>query len=441
MNSAVDSCPWCGSVIPHDKYVEIEGKIREQERKKLADAEAALRLSLEEKFARDLESQKQAAEKLAKEGAAKLVARASSEKELALQKLKQAEAREAALQKEAQAETAKRKQLEQRFQQDLALAKQAADKQAKADADKRVAVASAERDLAVQKAKQLEAKQTVFRKQLQEEADQRVQKELNQQRLILEKSKDQEVLKKQVEFSREREGWQKKMLELEKKLQQKTANEIGEGAEVDVYEVLRDAFRHDQITRVAKGRPGADIHQEVMYKGESCGLIIIDSKNRQKWGRDYITKLRHDQTEAGAEQAVLATTVFPSPKKELCIESDIIVVNPARIVPIVDLLRKFFIGMHRLGLSAKERGSKMQELYKLVTSEAWATRFNEATKLTDDILELDVQEKKAHDNVWKKRGTLATRLNHVLRELDTGISAIVEADVSTIAVAASRNGE
>jgi len=84
-----------------------------------------------------------------------------------------------------------------------------------------------------------------------------------------------------------------------------------------------------------------------------------------------------------------------------------------------------------LGLSAKERSGKMSQLYQLMTSEGYTQRFNEATKLTDDILELDVKEKKAHDDVWKKRGTLATRLNHVLRELDTEISAIVESGVGS----------
>jgi hypothetical protein len=431
MNADTDRCPWCGSVIAHAKFVEIETKIREQQEKKLAEAEAALHKRLEEKFERDLETQKRAAEKLATQEAGKLVAKASSEKSVALEKLKQVEAREATILKQVQEEAEKRKQLKQKFQRDLALTKLAADKQAKEESEKRVASVAAERDLAVQKAKQLEAKEATVRKELQEQAERQMQKELNEQRAILEKARDQDVLKKQVEFNREREGWQKKMLEFEKKLQQKTANEIGEGAEVDVYEVLREAFPHDHITRVAKGQPGADIHHEIIYKGESCGRIILDSKNRQAWQNSYITKLRQDQTEAGAEAAILATTVFPSGKKELCNESGVIVVNPARAVHIVSLLRNHMIRMHVLGLSAKERGGKMNQLYKFITSEGYSQRFTEATKLTDDILELDVKEKKDHDNLWKKRGTLATRLNHVLRELDTEISAIVESGVGS----------
>ncbi len=366
MNTDTDRCPWCGSAISHAKFVEIETRIKEQNQRKLAEAEAAQRKRLEEKFSQELETQKRAAEKLAAQ-----------------------------------------------------------------EAEKRVAKLAAERNLAVQKAKELEAKEATVRRELQEQAERQLQKELDQQRLILEKAKDQEVLKKQVEFSREREGWQRKVLEFEKKLQQKTANEIGEGAEVDVYEVLKEAFPHDHITRVAKGQPGADIHHQVMYKGECCGRIIVDSKNRQGWQNAYVTKLREDQTEAKADQAILATTVFPSGQKELAVESGVILVNPARVKYVVGLLRNAIVRMHIQGLSTKERTGKMNQLYNFITSEAFARRLKEATQLTDDILELDVQEQQSHRNVWKKRGTMATRLNNVLRELDTEISAIVESGVGS----------
>jgi hypothetical protein len=382
MNVETERCPWCGSPISHARFVEIETKIREQEHKKLAEAEAALRKRLEEKFIRDLETQKRAAEKLAKEEAEKLVAKAASERNLALEKLKQAEAREASVRKQAQEE--------------------------------------AERKLTA----------------VLEQAERQRQKELNQQRLILEKAKDQDLLKQQAEFNRKSEALQKKMLEMDRQLQRKTANELGEGAEVDLYEVLRETFTSDQITRTPKGQPGADILHEVMYKGESCGRIIIDSKNRQGWQNTYVTKLRQDQTEAGAEQAILATTVFPGGKKELCVESDVIVVNPARVVYIVSLLRQAMVTMHIRGLSIKERTGKMNQLYKFITSEGYTQRVREATKLTGDILELDVHEKNDHDNVWRKRGALARRLHSVLREVDTEISSIVESEVGSEIAAA-----
>ena len=49
----------------------------------------------------------------------------------------------------------------------------------------------------------------------------------------------------------------------------------------------------------------------------------------------------------------------------------------------------------------------------------------EANRLTQDILDLEVQEQTAHGNVWKKRGALLKRVQNVLRETETEVSAIV----------------
>src|SRR5579859_3228414 len=70
----------------------------------------------------------------------------------------------------------------------------------------------------------------------------------------------------------------------------------------------------------------------------------------------------------------------------------------------------------------------MGKLYKLVTSDAYGKKFNEAGRLAQEILDLDVQEKKAHDNTWKKRGTFATRINNVLREIETDVAAVIEGE-------------
>jgi hypothetical protein len=74
----------------------------------------------------------------------------------------------------------------------------------------------------------------------------------------------------------------------------------------------------------------------------------------------------------------------------------------------------------------KERTSKMNRLYKLITSEAHAAKFTEANRLTQDMLELDVQEKTTHDNVWKKRGSLVKRIHNILREVETEVAAVIE---------------
>jgi len=363
-----DRCPWCGTFISRSKCIEIEGKIREQEQKKSQEAEARLK----ENFERRLIVEKKAVEERATEAATKQMAAVTAERNEAMKKVKEATAREAVLRK--------------RFEEE-----------------------------ANQKAKRLT-----------EEAERKHQQDLQNQRVSLEKSHNQALLKQQADGNRLREAQQKKLKELEQQLQRKTAHDIGDGAEVDVFDALRDAFQGDLIIRIPKVDGGADIMHQVSYKGDVCGRIVYDSKNRQGWQWSYVTKLREDQVKAHAEHAVLPSSVFPSGKKELFIHSGVIVVNPARVVEIVSLVREAMVRMHMLGLSMKERATKMTEIYKYITSEVHIRRLQEIGQLNDDILEVDVKEKKAHDNVWKARGSLLVRLKNVLREDETEINAILE---------------
>src|SRR5262245_4991544 len=363
-----DRCPWCGTPISRSKFIEIEGRIREEEQKRSQEAEGRLK----ENFQRQLIVEKQVAEKRATEAAVKQVAAMTAERDEAIKKVKEAMARETLLRKGLEAE-------------------------------------------ANQKAKRM-----------MEEAQRKYQQELQKQRLSLEKNYNQTLLKQQAEGNRIREAQQKKLKELEQQLQRKTAYDIGEGAEVEVFDALRNAFLGDLITRIPKVDGGADIMHQISYKGEVCGRIVYDSKNRQGWQWSYITKLREDQVKARAEHAILPSSVFPTGKKELFIKSGVVVVNPARLVEVVTLLRDAMIRMYILGLSMKERADKMAQLYKYITSEIHMQRFREIDQLTDDISETDVQEKKALDNIWKKRGSQVIRLKNVLREHDTEMFAILE---------------
>jgi hypothetical protein len=417
MEPISESCPLCGTELSKTKFIEIQAKIREREqhslseqRKKVAEAEATVRHRLEQEFKRELRAEKEAAAKLAKREAEQQIKKIGAERDEATKKVKEAEVREAAIRKQAEQE------------------KQAAAKLAKQQAEEQIKKITTERDQANKKLKEAEEREPEIRKEAQEEAEKKRQKELADQRAALEKDKAMTLLKQQGEFNREREKLQKKVKLMEHQLEKKTANELGDGGEVDVFDSLREAFPGDRITRIKKGQPGADILHEVLHKGQGCGRIIIDSKNHQGWQNGFVTKLRQDQVDAGAEHAILATTAFPAGKKEMCQESDVIVVNPARVVHVTQILRQAMVTMHVRGLSIKERAGKMNRLYNLITSEAYAHKFSEAGRLTQEILDLDVQEKKTHDNVWKKRGAAATRINHVLREIDTEVAAVIEGD-------------
>jgi hypothetical protein len=401
-------CPWCNSPITRSKFLDIEARIRAEEQKKLAAAEQSMRLRIEAQLSAQFDKQRQASEKRLKTENEKALTKISAERDAAAKKLKAAEAREVETHKQAKDEAAKQvaKEIEK---YNLQLQK-----------------VVAERDAAAKLAEDAKLREAEIRKQAKLEADKALQKELRTQREAVEKDRDNAILKKQAEISRERDGWQKKIKELERRIQKQTANQLGDGAEIDLYETLRETFEDDRVNRVPKGQNGADIHHQVRYKGQPCGLIVIDSKNHQGWSNSFVPKLREDQVAAGADHAILSTSAFPSGEKEMCIQSDVIIVSPARVVHVVELLRKALISMYVLGLSTKERSDKTDQLYKLITSDSYKGRFNEAVKISEEILLVDVEEQKAHSTVWRNRGMLSKRMGNVLRGIDTDVSAIIE---------------
>ena len=407
MENIVEQCPLCGTELSKIKFREIQTKLREEEQSKaaeMAQSERIIQQRIEQQFVKDLEKQRLEVVKKAKEEAQQLINKMAAERDDTAQKLKLAQ--------EAKADAEKQKL--------------AAVMKAKEESQQQISKMAAERDQAAKKLKDAQEREAELLKHAKEQSERDRQKQLTEQRQALESEKKLELLRQQSNFNREREAYQKNIQQMEKRLQKKTANELGDGAEIDVFDALRESFPGDKITRIRKGQPGADVLHEVSYKGQPCGTIIIDSKNHQSWRVDFVTKLRQDQVDARAEHAILTTAAFPAGKKEMCIESDVIVVAPARVTYIVQLLRNAMITMHVRGLSLKERSTKMTRLYKLITSESYSHKFAEAGRLAKEILELDVKEKKEHDNTWKKRGSLATQVGNVLREVETEVAAVIE---------------
>jgi hypothetical protein len=269
--AATERCPWCGSTILRSKFIEIETRIAEQQRKKLNEDKARMEEELRAKM--------QKAEARLKEDAKKKLAALAAERD---RKIEELEARELTSRKEAAAH---------------------AEARAKADADKKVVAAARELEKAAGKIRALEG------------AKEKHEKDLLQLRSALEMDRDTQVLKVEVQHNREREQLQQKINGLTRQLQRKTSHELGEGAEVDVYEALRSEFPRDEITRIKKGERGADIRHQILHQGSPCGSILIDSKNRQGWQNGHVTKLREDQMAGKTEYAILATSAFPSGKE------------------------------------------------------------------------------------------------------------------------------
>jgi hypothetical protein len=358
-----DACPWCGQRISHKQFVEIEARIRNEEKRRLeaAEAEAQAKLSAEREA---LETRNKADR---------------TSFELTLQKLKE------------QVEKAK---------------------EAQTEFDKRLGEAT-------------EAAALTERKKVEAEVARKLQAERERERELIKADFDQKMLKQDADNQKAALALRKQVTELQRRLDEQ-ATRKPEVVDIDLFEQLKAEYGEDRVLRLPKGEAGGDLLIEVRYKGTICGRIILDSRNRGNWQTTYAAKLRTDMVEQRAEHAILATLHFPRGAAELCRHDDVLLVHPARVVELVGILRQAMVRMHQTKLSNVQRAEKKLLLYEHITSDVFRRKLADTGKLTQQLLDLDVEEVKDHNRVWKTRGGILKKLESVNSEVVGEINDIVD---------------
>jgi len=245
------------------------------------------------------------------------------------------------------------------------------------------------------------------------------------QREALEKAGEAAINAEKARAFEETQKMQNKLNDMQRALDKKSSEELGEGAEIDLFEALKADFPDDQITRVKKGAAGADIIHVVFLQGRECGKIIYDSKNHKKFHYDHVTKLRNDQLAAKAEHAILSTHSFPKGTGQLHLHDGVILANPARVVTIATMVRRHLIYVHTLRLSDVERERKTAKLYDYITSERCTQLMAKIDSHAEDLLEQQIKEITWHEKNWRKQGETFRAIQKAKIDIENDIGAIV----------------
>jgi len=264
-------------------------------------------------------------------------------------------------------------------------------------------------------------------KALQETFETKLTQRLDEQRAAFEQAQTTAVNAERATAFEKELKLSNKVDELQRALANKTAEELGEGAEIDLFELLKGTFEGDKIERTNLERPGADILQVVIHNGRECGRIVFDSKNHNAWRNDFVTKLAADQMAAKADHAILSTRKFPAGTRHLHVQDGVIIASPSRVAAVVEIVRQHIIQAHSLRLSEEARMQKTAQLYKFMTSRRCKDLFERIDTHTDDLLDLQVKEKKIHEANWKRQGELLRSVQKVRAEICNEIDLIVAA--------------
>jgi hypothetical protein len=248
-----------------------------------------------------------------------------------------------------------------------------------------------------------------------------IQEALQRQKDDLLREKDAAILAEKAKVLKAQSDVQ----DLQRKLEGKSAHELGEGSEVDLFEALKAAFEGDRIQRVPKGVNGADVIHEVIHNGKVCGKIIYDAKNRDAWQNGFATKLRADKLAQGADHAILSSNKFPKDKKEIHPQDGVIVANPARVLALAEILREQIVRMHELRISKEEREEKTVALYAFITSEQFKNLLAQVEAQAGKMEDLDTKEQETHRRVWDARAKLIRAVQKARADLTFEIDRII----------------
>ena len=392
-------CPLCEQPIGQDIARRIEARMREQQEAVIAQARAEMAVAADQAVAAARSEAKAQAEAAAMAKLADVEARLAQAEQ---SRAEQAAAAERALiavrnEAKAQAEAAAMASLAD-VQGRLAQAEQA-----RAEAAGQVAALKAGQQAAVEK-RVAEIEETLLRQKedLQREKETAV---------LAEKAK---VLKLTSELA-----------DLQRKLEGKSAHELGEGSEIDLFEQLRAAFEGDRIQRVPKGVNGADVIHEVVHKGRTCGKIVYDAKNRDAWQNGFAVKLNADKLAQGADHAILSSNKFPRDKREIHLQDGVIVAAPARVLAVVEILRDQLIRLNEARVSNEQRDGKTEELYAFITSEHCKLLIGQVEAQAGKMLDLDSKEQEAHRRLWDQRKKLIHAVQKARGDLSFEIDRII----------------
>ena len=115
-------------------------------------------------------------------------------------------------------------------------------------------------------------------------------------------------------------------------------------------------------------------------------------------------KLKDDQQAAGADIAVLVTTVMPKGVTEPFARiGDVWVVSPQVMRPVAETLRVTLLELQRLRLVNTGRNEKQEQLYNYLSSAPFAQRVRTMLE-SFEAMRSDLEaEKRALQKIWAKR--------------------------------------
>ncbi|MCA9112093.1 MAG: DUF2130 domain-containing protein [Planctomycetaceae bacterium] len=225
----------------------------------------------------------------------------------------------------------------------------------------------------------------------------------------------------------------KQIAELKRQSEQSSQQLQGEVMELSLEDQLRREFPFDEIVPVPKGVHGGDVTQHVRDgNGETCGVILWESKRTKRWNGDWLPKLRDDLRAAKAQIAAIATTEMPPDLTTLGCIDGVWITNRSCVAGLATALRAGLIEAAKAKRALDGRQDKMTVLYGYLSGAEFRHRVEGIVEsfvtLKDDL----EKEKRSMQRMWAKREKQLERAVFSTSSLYGDLGAIIGASLPQI---------
>jgi hypothetical protein len=305
---------------------------------------------------------------------------------------------------------------------------------------KRIATITDERDLAQQN--ELTARQE---KGVLEDRSQNIDLEIARQVDAKISTRVAEALSKQklehnLQIAEERaltDSWRRKVDDLQRDSRPTLPVLKGDALEDHIETELEQAFRArgDTVTKISKGRPGADRLLTIRDRGRECGQLLVEAKNTKNWAPDWLDKAKRDQHESGADIVVIASHAVPPEISEAGGFGEIDGVWVADLstwLALVSVLREGIIAVKKTYAAAEGKSGTAGALYDLLVSPQTRDTVRAMVKAIDTAQRQDDHFRAAASSHFEKQRKNRQGLVSHLAGFYGAIHAVVGGNAPTV---------
>ncbi|EAH7606659.1 DUF2130 domain-containing protein [Campylobacter jejuni] len=268
-----------------------------------------------------------------------------------------------------------------------------------------------------------QAKEEAF-KEFKEQESKNLEFEREKMRLEFQKSTQEQDLKYK-ELETNFKSVAQKLEDAQRRIEQGSQQLQGEAAELLIEEYIQSEYLSDEVKEVPKGVNGADcLHIVKDNFGNICGSILYESKRTKEFNKEWLDKLKLDSIAAKSDIAVLITKTMPKDKEKTHFKEGILICAFNEFKGVLAVLRESIINSYKLKNALQNKDEKNHILYEYLNSKEFNTQITFILKTYQNMKEELEAEKRALQNIWKKRERAIENLSFNSTAIVSSLNAI-----------------